>query len=248
MILIPGASGEAEVFRQAAPTLSEGYQVVIYDRRGFSRSLLDGPQDYDHRLQTDAEDVRCLIEHLTDQPAVVFGNSSGAIVALEVLTCYPELVRNAIAHEPPVVNLLPDGAKWLAYFDEVYATYRQSGVPRAIHQFASGTGAADHKLLQRFLQGPSRERFLANAAYWMEHELRQYPRVDLDLAALAARCRQLVLAGGHDSIDLMTSQPNRVLAGKLGLEVIDFPGGHLGFLAYPDEFARELIHVLNPSA
>jgi len=25
-----------------------------------------------------------------------------------------------VAHEPPVANLLPDAAKWIAFFDEVY--------------------------------------------------------------------------------------------------------------------------------
>ena len=56
LILIPGAKGEGEVFRPLAHLLSAQYQMVIYDRRGFSQSSLDGPQDYDHRL--DADDVR----------------------------------------------------------------------------------------------------------------------------------------------------------------------------------------------
>ena len=45
LILIPGARGEGEVFRPLAHHLSAQYQVVTYDRRGFSRSSLDGPQD-----------------------------------------------------------------------------------------------------------------------------------------------------------------------------------------------------------
>ena len=65
LILIPGAKGEGDIFRQVARELAARYQVVTYDRRGFSRSKLDGPQDYDYRLDTDADDVRRLIEHLT---------------------------------------------------------------------------------------------------------------------------------------------------------------------------------------
>src|SRR5438876_9438198 len=125
LILIPGARGEGEVFRPLAHLLSAKYQVVTYDRRGFSRSSLAGPQDYGHRLATDADDVRRLIKHLTDQPATVFGNSSGAIVALEVLTHAPSRVQTVVAHEPPTVFLLPDAAKWLAFFDGVYETYRK---------------------------------------------------------------------------------------------------------------------------
>ncbi len=118
LIMIPGAAGTGEVFRPLIGPLAEQYQVVTYDRRGFSRSELNGPQDYDHRLGTDADDVRCLIEQSTDKqsspvdkPAIVFGNSSGATVALEVLIRYPERVATVIPHEPPVVNLLPDATK-----------------------------------------------------------------------------------------------------------------------------------------
>jgi pimeloyl-ACP methyl ester carboxylesterase len=245
LILIPGASGVGEVFHQVARDLSARYQVVTYDRRGFSRSQLDGPQDYDHRLSTDTNDVRRLIEHLTDQSAIVFGNSSGSIVALEVLTQYPERVQTVVAHEPPVVLLLPDAAKWLAFFDGVYDTYREDGIPKAMRQFASGiVGSVDRQVIERSLAQHANESTMANAAYWMEHELRQYPRVELDLAALEAAASRIVLAGGRDSCDQLTYQPNRVLARQLGREIVDFPGGHLGFMSYPAEFAKELMNTL----
>ncbi|MDQ6659822.1 MAG: alpha/beta hydrolase, partial [Chloroflexota bacterium] len=202
LILIPGAKGEGEVFRPVARELAARYQVVTYDRRGFSRSKLDGTQDYAHRLDTDADDVRCLIEYLTDKPATVFGNSSGAIVALEIISHYPERVHTVVAHEPPAVNLLPDAAKWRAFFDGVYDTYRQSGVPKAMHQFASGTvGSVDHQVMEHAMREHTNEYTLSNTRYWMEHELRQYPRVELDLDTLAAHAERIVLAGGRDSQD-----------------------------------------------
>jgi len=85
VVLIPGAAGTTYPYRLLAEQLAAHYTVVTHDRRGFSRSELVGPQDYDHRIESDAEDVRRLIEHLSDQPAIVFGSSSGAIVALETL-------------------------------------------------------------------------------------------------------------------------------------------------------------------
>ena len=260
LIMIPGAAGTGEVFRPLIASLAERYQVVTYDRRGFSRSELDGPQDYDHRLDTDADDVRRLIMQLTDKrstpqsgsvdkPAIVFGNSSGATVALEVLIRYPERVDIVVAHEPPVVNLLPDAAKWIAFFDEVYDTYRQSVVTKAMHQFASGVlGSEDSKVLARNMKLHTNEQNLANATYWMEHELRQYPRVGLDLDALTAHSEQILLVGGRDSQDQMTYQPGKVLAQKLGLDIVNLPGGHLGFMAYPTEFAHEFMDALKDRA
>src|SRR5258708_22464308 len=107
MLMVPGSNGEAGAFEMVAEHLAARYTVVIYDRRGFSRSQLDGPQDYEHRLSTDADDVQRLIAHLTGQPPTVFGNSSGALLALEVLTRYSKQVQMVVAHEPSAVTLLP---------------------------------------------------------------------------------------------------------------------------------------------
>ena len=246
LILIPGAGGDGEVFRPLARELAAQYQVVTYDRRGFSRSHLDGPQSDDSRLVTDADDVRRLIEHLTDQSASIFGNSSGAIVALEVISHTSTQIRTVVAHEPPAVLLLPDATKWLAFFDGVYTTYRLDGVPKAMQQFASGMlGSIDRRVIEQMMHEHPNENPLDNTAYWMKHELRQYPRVTLDLAALSAHARQIVLAGGRDSQDQLPYQPNRMLAKQLDREIVDFPGGHLGFLSYPAEFAQELLNALS---
>ena len=242
LLLIPGASGTGDSFRPLTSSLSAGYQVVIYDRRGFSRSHLDGPADDDRRLEMDADDVRRLIEHLTDQPATVFGNSSGAIVALEVLTRSPEHVQMLVAHEPPAVKQLPDAAVWMAFFDGVYDTYRTEGIPQAMHQFAHGVlGIADRKVLER---AQNAHPDLSNTRYWLEHELRTYPRVELDLDALATQVERLVLAGGSAAHTQMTYQPGKVLAERLGIELLDMPGGHLGFLSSPVAFARALLDAL----
>lgn len=53
--------------------LAARFTVVSYDRREFSKSQVDGPQDYAHRLETDADDIRLLIQYLGADPGVVFG-------------------------------------------------------------------------------------------------------------------------------------------------------------------------------
>ncbi|GAA1246803.1 hypothetical protein GCM10009676_36270 [Prauserella halophila] len=44
LVLIPGAPGNARVFTALADQLAQRYTVLTYDRRGFSRSVLDGAQ------------------------------------------------------------------------------------------------------------------------------------------------------------------------------------------------------------
>src|SRR5262245_49335648 len=100
LLMVPGASGTADIFTRVTEYLAAHYTVVTYDRRGFSRSQLEGPQDYAQRLETDAEDVRRLIAHVSDEPATIFGTSSGAVVVLAVLTHHPAVVRTLVPYEP----------------------------------------------------------------------------------------------------------------------------------------------------
>lgn len=239
MIMIPGASGVADSFRMVTEHLAAHYTVALHDRRGFSRSQLDGPQDYDRRLETDADDVRRLIEHLSDEPATVFGTSSGGIVALAVLTYHPSVVHTLIPFEPPAMRQLPDGQQWVDFFTGIYELYRRSGIEPALTQFRNRTFPES----DRQVMAPAPKN-AGNATYWFEHELRQYPAVDLDLDTLTTYADRILLAAGREGSGYPAHNVNTELSKKLGLNVIELPGGHLGFLSYPAEFARELVHAL----
>jgi len=66
------------------------------DRRGYSRSLLKGSQDFSKHLATGADGAQCLISYLSpQQPAIVFGTSSGAIVPQALLVRHSSCVANA---------------------------------------------------------------------------------------------------------------------------------------------------------
>jgi hypothetical protein len=88
------------------------------------------------------------------------------------------------------------------------------------------------------------ERILANATYWFEHELRQYPAVDLDLGALKAHADRIVPAAGRESRGYPAYEATAELSKQLGRDLIELPGGHVGYVAQPAEFARELVQGL----
>lgn len=245
LLMIPGGNGEAGVYGPAAQHLAARFCVITYDRRGFSRSRLDGPPSDGDRLQTDADDARRLIEHVAEQPATVFGSSSGAIVALEVLISHPSAVHLVVDHEAPAVNLLPDGARWNAFFDGVYDTYRNLGVQPAMRGFIAGiSGGVEARAMEHAVDRPLDGDALRNVEYWFECELRQYTRVDLDLAALAAHTDRLILAVGRESDGLLPRLPNEALAEKLDLDLVELPGAHLGYVFHPADFARQLIEAI----
>src|SRR3954447_16395654 len=143
LVLVPGGNGTAHIFGAVAQHLAEHYTVITYDRRGFARSQLEGAQDYDRRLLTDADDVQQVVEHLAGGPASVFGPSSGAIVVLEALTRHPGAMTKVVAYEPPAMRQLPDGQQWLDFFGEVYDTYITAGVQPALAMFNQKTFAVE---------------------------------------------------------------------------------------------------------
>jgi Predicted hydrolases or acyltransferases (alpha/beta hydrolase superfamily) len=73
-------------------------------------------------------------------PAYVFGSSSGAIVALDLVTRHPDLVSTAVVHEPPILELLDDPDAWVARFAGIFATYQTAGLWPAMAQFGQAVG------------------------------------------------------------------------------------------------------------
>lgn len=247
LLLIPGGNGDAASFGALPQLLADQFTVVVPDRRGFSRSHLDGAPDDDRRLTDDVEDAVALLGEFPS-PAVVLGSSSGAIVGLHLLVRYPERVTTLIAHEPPLIALLPDAERWLAALDDVYSTYRASGAEAAMAQFGRVTGVEPPERPDTRTLPPHVVELMArmqgNLDFFLEHELRQYVRLVPDLAALAAHTDRLVLASGRDSAEQLPYRPNLVLSERLGVPIAEFPGGHIGYLTHSAEFAVALSTVL----
>lgn len=242
LLLIPGANGDANVFPPLADRLAETCQVATYDRRGFTRSVLDGPQDYARRLRTDADDAMRLISHLSDRPATVFGTSSGAVIALQLLLDHPQVVKTVIPFEPAAMRLLPDGQQWIAFFHELYGLYRSSGPAPALERFRNKTFATiDHSAMSGGPNPQPNAQRLANATYWFERELREYTAVDFDLDVLAERAEQIIPAFGRASPGYPTADAALHLARRIGRDPLSLPDGHVGYATNADAFARELL-------
>ncbi len=251
LLLVSGGNGDAGPYAPVAHALADRFTVVAYDRRGFARSPLDvGVDPGVGRLEADVDDAIALIDAIAgpDARADVFGSSSGAIVALHLLARHPDRVGKLIAHEPPLVGLLPEREGWPAFFDRVVEVYHADGQDVAMNRFGPRIGMPEQGS-QDFSQFPPAviemmRRMHANQRFWLEYEVRQYPARTPDLDALKAHRDQLVLAGGSESRSFMPYRPNLVLAGLLGLTVVDFPGDHIGYVTAREAFPPVLARVL----
>lgn len=219
-----------------------------FQGRGFSQSYLTGAQDYSQRLETDADDAARLIEHLAPKtPPIVIGNSSGAVVSFKLLSRHPDLVTTVIAYEPPSARFLPDFESLYASAEDVYATYRAAGMGPAYEKFAVLTKTEDS--MGRMMRAAPTDdvRRNWNSMYWFEREFMAYPNAefDVDEELKPHRAKLILINGDQSHKEAYQFRANVALAARLGLEVMLFPGAHMGHATNPVDFAAKLVHVLN---
>lgn len=238
LLCIPGADGRGSVFHQVAKAASDNFSVVCWDRRGYSRSLLCGPQKLQSRLETDADDAKRLISHLSSEAAYVFGTSSGAIVTLTLLSRHSEVVKAAIVHEPPPFTVLPDGLhqQTAGFIQHIYDTYRNEGPQSAMEVFTSGlSDGKEAEIMRSCISARHGDEIRANNLWWFEFELRQYTSAVLHMDSIIAVKEKVIIAVGADSTGLGVA-PASVIANKLGKSVVTIPGGHVKYMVAPESF------------
>jgi pimeloyl-ACP methyl ester carboxylesterase len=106
VLIVPGGAADAEGWRPVAERIT-GRTVVTYDRRGTLRSGTDdwpGAGSAQH-----ADDAAGLLRALGLRDVVVFGGSSGGIVAVQLALRHPALVGRALVYEPGYLRCVPGG-------------------------------------------------------------------------------------------------------------------------------------------
>lgn len=252
LLLIPGGAGGAASFDGVADDLAADYTVATYDPRGLSRSPLDDP-NAQQQVAQHADDAFRLLELLSPgAPARVVGCSSGAIVALHLLATHPERIERVVAHEPPVVEVLPDAAEHRALLARVQDTFHRDGLMPAAAVFAAGLRrpGADPVDAQAATELPPQvtaraERTMADMPYFIGRIVPSFMAYAPDVERLKALSDRLVLAGGADSRGELPYRPAAFLAERFGTELIHFPGGHTGLSTHPAEFGELLRKVLS---
>ncbi|MFF5252693.1 alpha/beta fold hydrolase [Streptomyces leeuwenhoekii] len=240
LLLIGGGNSDAAVFKRLAAVLAGSHRVVTYDPRGNSRSVLDGPP-VDQKVEEHADDAYRLIEHLAgpDEPVYVFGSCSGGLIALELTIRHPGRIRLTVAHEPPVLSILPDAADHLALLDDVCLTYRREGMAPALTKLQALHGGRPAPVLPEVHD---------NTDFFLTRFVRPFTRFVPDLAALEEVADKVVWAGGHASRGDLVHRPVRALADRFGRDLELFPGGHVGYARYPADFAEQLVEILTAAA
>jgi pimeloyl-ACP methyl ester carboxylesterase len=247
LLLVMGSPMDAEAFGPLADALASDHTVVTHDPRGISGSPLDDPEQ-DSTPELRADDVAALLDALDADSADVFGSSGGAVTGLALVARHPGRVRTLVAHEPPLLELLPDAAEQRATADDIVETFHREGVGAAWMKFMANAGfdVGGEDAAPEPPPGEPSERELANSAHFFGHELRGTVRHVPDIAALTAPPTRVVVGIGAASAGLITASTSRALAERLETAPVEFPGDHGGFIEQPKEFAERLRELLRP--
>jgi len=266
---LPPAAGRPPLLMVGHPMDASGFgalasyfperTVVTYDPRGLARSTRrDGRTD--RSPEQNADDIHRIIEALGAGPVEMFASSGGAVVALALVTAHPEDVTTLVAHEPPLLALLPDADQAFAAQRGVQAAYHDKGWGYGMAAFIAMTswqGEFTDDYLARSAPDPgnfglpadddgSREDVLLSG---VSDPIAAYRP---DVVALRAAPTTLVVAVGVESQGLLTGRTSEAIAQALGQEATVFPSHHGGFAAadsgwpgQPEAFAAKLHEVLD---
>jgi pimeloyl-ACP methyl ester carboxylesterase len=266
---LPTADGRAPLFMIGQPMTASGFgtlashfpdrTVVTYDPRGLGRSnRTDGRVDNSPMVQ--ANDVHGVIEALGAGPVEMFASSGGAVTALALVAAYPDDVTTLVAHEPPLIPVLPDAAAAERARAGVRETYEAKGWGAGMAAFIAMTSWQGEFADEYFAQptadpvlfgmpaeddGSRDDPLLSDRS---EAVINYRP----DFGALSAASTRVVIAVGEESTGTFTGRTSVASAELLGQEATVFPSHHGGFLGgehgyagQPEAFARKLRAVLD---
>jgi pimeloyl-ACP methyl ester carboxylesterase len=256
MLLLIGSPMDSTGFLGLAGALADRYTVVTYDPRGIGNSSREDTTT-EITPEQQADDVHRLLVALDAGPVDFFGSSGGAVVGLALVAAHPEAVRTLVAHEPPLIELLPDRAERRADIDNIYRTYLDQGQDAAMQRFMyhlglepaekpAGEAAGDEA--PRWQPSPEElARMRATTDVLFAHLIRKTTGYRPDLAALAASSTRIVVGVGAQSKGQLAHRTGVALAEHLAVSPVEFPGDHGGFMFYPREFGEVLDGVLSES-
>ena len=251
LVLVHGSWGDARSWRLVVPGLAESFRVVVYDRRGHSRSERpDTPGSVDE----DGDDLAALLEALDLAPAHVVTNSYGGDIALRLATRRPEVFRSLSCHEPPLWSLLEDdpqsreilqqGARSLQAVGQRIARGDHEGAARQfVEEVAFGPGAWESELPPEL-----RAIFVDNAPTFLD-ELEDPNQLRIDEAALSQLAPPVRLTQGSESPPTFPAVIDRLveLIPRVSREIID-GAAHVPQLTMPERYVQVTTRALQRAA
>jgi pimeloyl-ACP methyl ester carboxylesterase len=156
VVMIGGGLNDRAMFAPMAQALSEHFTVYNYDRRGRGDSGYGNPDEY--TIQIEVDDLAAVIA-VSGEPALVFGNCTGGIIAVHAAASGVPMAKLAL-YEPPYLypKVTPEQ---MARLKQLLAEDRRE---EAVTLFGIEiVGFIDPDALEKFKLHPAWKAFEANA-------------------------------------------------------------------------------------
>jgi len=97
MVFLHGWGGSSRYWQMTASTLSEKFDCLLYDLKGFGRSrLLPKSREFSYELDTYVQDLSDLLDALKLDKVYINGHSMGASITTLFVNLYPQRVNRVI--------------------------------------------------------------------------------------------------------------------------------------------------------
>lgn len=122
MLLIHGYPLSGALFSRVRGALSQKYQVITIDQRGYGKSTAPGVPD---QIATYAQDALSVLDKLNVQQAIIGGHSMGGPVTLQMYNMAPQRFRGMILIDTNAAAALPmEAGLWQGFVTYV----QQNGI------------------------------------------------------------------------------------------------------------------------
>ncbi|MGL5313596.1 MAG: alpha/beta hydrolase [Peptostreptococcaceae bacterium] len=258
LLLIAGGGGDGDLWLPLADELSNVFKVITYDRRANARSTMNYPNKFD--ISQQSRDAIAVLNAVNEPSAHILGNSSGAVIALDIATYYPQVVKSAIIHEPPIAMLHFQSAKWLRFFRSCYnCSFKIGGPSMAATKFLFGIEVPTIEMLKaqfkarRYLENEplcfdeKRISSRMSAEYLIRQELLPITNYNTDIETILNNNCKIVITCGDYAITRSTwlGDVSRELSNLLSSELFVLPGHHGSFMDNPKDWARDIRYILS---
>ncbi|MCI0396710.1 MAG: alpha/beta hydrolase [Chloroflexi bacterium] len=253
LLMIAPAAGDGWHYSFVADILANEYKAITYDRRANARSTMNVPQNFE--ISQQSRDAVAVLGAAGETSAFVFGNSSGAVIALDMAKTQPQAIRAVVVHEAPLARMHPKAAKWQRFFASVYLTAFRFGSTLGALRFLLGAKLPVGQMIKatrevNIHREQSSEPYIGAkdaVDVLIKQELLPVANYLPDIERIKQNGVRVFIAVSKWGLDRKTwyAQVAQILAEKLGCELVTFPGHHGSFLDMPDEFAATLRTVLH---
>lgn len=257
IVMISGAGGDGDIYLPLADKIYESYKVITYDRRANKRSTMNFPDKFDIAQQ--ARDAVAVLHACNEERAYFFGNSSGAVIALEVVTLFPEVVISTIIHEPPLALFAPNSEKWVQFFQTCRKrAYKLGGSSMSAMKFLLGIEVPVIKMIiaqlkvGKYLKNEPSESEVksipekVSTDYLIKQELVPVTTYNPNIEVLREDKDKIIVACGTYAQSRNTWLYNTAkhLSEEINCEFVIFSGHHASFMDDIENWATKLMETI----